>query len=158
MYQKRYRISFEVNLEITPTSEDAIQDHLEGFKQQLAFDPSLQGISLESVREITDRQMRLLRALVNTPALFEQFIQGELHTYIRDDSGFELAQALLKPAPRDIPGFLQPVIATLEPEDQAYFEELGSDLDGENLSDFYEAFRIDLEKIEITELTNTTKI
>jgi hypothetical protein len=152
MVHKRYRISFEVNLEITPTSEDTIQDHLEEFKQQLAFDPSLKGISLESVREMTDRQMRLLRALVNTPALLEKFIQGELHTYINDDAGFELA-ALLKPAPRDIPGFLQPVIATLEPEDQAYFEELGSDLDGENLSDFYEAFRIDLEKIEMIEIT-----
>jgi hypothetical protein len=153
MIHKRYRISFEVNLEITPTSEDTIQDHLEEFKQQLAFDPSLQGISLESVREMTDRQMRLLRALVNTPALLEQFIQGELHSYIKDDSGFELAQALLKPAPRDIPGFLQPVIATLQPKDQAYFEELGSDLDGENLSDFYEAFSIDLENINMTEMT-----
>jgi hypothetical protein len=156
MIHKRYRISFEINLEITPTSETTIQNHLEDFKQQLAFDPTLKGITLESVREMTDRQMRLLRALVNTPAMLDQFVQGELHTFILDNAGFELAQELLKPAPRDIPRFLQPVIATLEPEDRTFFEGLGSHLDGENLSDFYEAFKIDLEHIEMTELTGLT--
>jgi hypothetical protein len=155
MYRKRLRVSFDIDLEMIETSESSIQEELENFKEQASVNPSLKDTPISEIRDLKDRQMRLLRALLKNPEKLEGYIRGEVHDYLADHlkgkSWHEITRLFSKP-PLDIRQFLQPVIAQLSQEDQAFYDGLPEDLVNENLTEFHQALQINFSPFVLTEL------